>query len=341
MVPSRSGAMTPADRRSRAAYVVLTHRDWPQASRLVRAILSSSPRAFVVVAHDGRVERAGEPIDDPRVEVFEHGLAADWGSWELVEATLRAFDLARRRADPDLICLVSGQDYPIRRLEAWEDELLHAGGWVGRAEALSYKPHWGSRAGEGDDTLTRYEYRWVRSLGSRLGFETPAPLRPFVRRARGAIARYLAPVFGVRIVTRGRGLHYGFRRIRSPFSQARPCYYGSQWVAMTRPELDALLDADLAPGSSLRRVYRRSIIPDESALVTPLSWRSPPNGLPPVSRVVWDSAAGRPTTRTLDDLDELVDSGSPFCRKVEPTDSAELLDALDALIATPGVAEPG
>lgn len=325
-------------RPPRAAYVVLSHRDWTQTRRLVGAILSSSPGCFVVVAHDGRAEPVGEPIDDARVEVFEHGLATDWGSWELVEATLRAFEVARRRADPDLVCLVSGQDYPIRRLEDWEHELREAGGWVGQAAPLSYTPHWGRRPGEGDDTLTRYEYRWVRSVGARLGFEAPAALRPAIRRVRGALTRLVAPVFGVRIVSRGRGLHYGFRRLRSPFTPERPCYSGSQWVAMVRPELDALLDEDLAAGSRLSRLYRHSIIPDESALVTPLSWRSPANGLAPVSATTWDPVADRPLTRTAADLDELLASGSPFCRKVDPIESAELLDRLDRITAVDATA---
>ncbi|RXZ50144.1 hypothetical protein [Agromyces binzhouensis] len=325
------------DRPIRTVYVVLTHDDWGQAERLVRAIRSSSPEAHVIVAHDARTTRFPSEVDDARVEVFEHGLATDWGSWELVEATLLAFGRARDLVDPDLVCLVSGRDYPIRRLDEWEAEAVATGGWIGDARELRYTPHWGRRRGEGDDQLTRYTYRWFRSPAAMAGLRPgDGAANRLWRRIRGAVALRLEPVLGVRIVTRGRGLHYGIRRLRTPFSAERPCFGGSQWIALGRRELDRLLDEDLAPGSPLRRLYRHSVIPDESALVTALSWHAPPNGMPPVTQVTWDVEADRPTTRTLDDLDVLRASGSPFCRKVDPRRSATLMDALDRSIrATP------
>ncbi|WP_400997736.1 beta-1,6-N-acetylglucosaminyltransferase [Agromyces sp. GXQ0307] len=314
-----------------AAYVVLTHRDWPQVQRLARAIRSSSPEAFVLIAHDDRTTAFPTETDDPRVQVFVHGLDTDWGSWELVEATLRAFDEVRRRADPSMVVLVSGQDYPIRPLAEWEADVLAAGGWVGRAEALHYTAHWGRTRGEGQDELTRYAYRWFRTPLARLGFRVGGRAGAALRRVRGAIALRLEPVLSVRVVRRGRGVHWGIRR-PTPFSAERPCHSGSQWLAICRPELDRLLDEDLAPGSRLRRFYRRTIIPDESAIVTPLAWRSPPADRAPVTDVSWDAELDQPTVRTLDDLDRLESSGSAFCRKVDPVASADLMDALDRRI---------
>lgn len=325
-----------AGERSRAspvgtAYVVLTHKDWPQVERLVRAILASSPEAFVLVAHDNRVARFPTGVDDPRVEIFEHGLATDWGSWELVEATIRSFERVRRRVNPALVVLVSGQDYPVRRLVDWEAEILAAEGWVGAAEELRYTPHWGRRRGEGQDTLTRYTHRWFQTELARRGIRFGGPIGRGLRRVRGAIALRAEPLLSVRVVTRGRGVFWGIRR-RTPFSAERPCYYGSQWVAMPRPELDRLLDEDLAPGSRLRRFYQQTIIPDESALVTPLSWRAAPAVLTPVTHLTWDPAHDQPTVCSLDDLDELVGSGAAFCRKVDPVISAALMDELDQRI---------
>lgn len=319
----RSGA-----RPAGTAYVVLTHKDWPQVQRLVGAILASSPVAFVLVAHDSRVTRFPTGVDDPRVEVFEHGLATDWGSWELVEATLRSFEHVRSRADPALVVLISGQDYPVRRLVDWEAEVLAAGSWVGTAEQLHYTPHWGRRRGDGQDPLTRYTHRWFQTPLARRGIRFGGRVGRLLRRVRGAVALRTEPLLSVRVVTRGRGVFWGVRR-RTPFSPERPCYSGSQWVALRRPELDHLLDEDLAAGSRLRRFYRHTIIPDESALVTPLSWRAAPAGLTPVTRVVWDPALDQPNTCSLDDFEELVCSGSAFCRKVDPIASAALMDELD------------
>jgi hypothetical protein len=41
----------------------------------------------------------------------------------------------------------------------------------------------------------------------------------------------------------------------------------------------------------------------------------------------WEFDAG--VTWTIEDFDEIVRSGSPFCRKVDPAVSGELMDALD------------
>ncbi|SFR90957.1 hypothetical protein SAMN04487846_0503 [Microbacterium sp. cf046] len=313
----------------RTAYVVLTHRDWPQAQRLATAILASSPDARVLLAHDGRRELFPSAVEDPRIEVFEHGRASDWGSWELVEATLDAFARARARFDPELVCLISGSDYPVRSLQDWERRAIDADSWIGTAEPLRYTPHWGTRRGEGDDRWTRYAYRWFRSPCARPDRRT---WRWWVR-LRTALVLRLEPLIGLRIVGRGRGLHYGVRRLPAPFTAQRPCFLGSQWLAVRRPELDRLLDRDFARGSTLRRIYAHAIIPDESALVTALSRVRAPSTQPPVTHVQWDTARDQPVTWTLEDLDELLASGSPFCRKVDPIASAGLLDELDRLSA--------
>ena len=249
---------------------------------------------------------------------------------------LSALATARERTDPDLVCVVSGQDYPVRRLEDWEDEAMAADSWIGDAEPLRYAPRWGRRRGTGSDTFTRYDYRWFQTPAAKYGFRLNGQGGEFLRRVRDAVALRMEPLLSVRTVSRGRGVHWGLRRIPSPFTAQTPCWYGSQWLALRRPELDRMLDIDLAPGSRLRRLYRRTIIPDESAFVTPLSWRSPPAQLPPVSHSVWDVARDAPMTWTVDDLETVVASGSPFCRKVDPVASAALLDALDRVTATSG-----
>ncbi|MGQ7310886.1 hypothetical protein ACUOFU_04195 [Microbacterium arabinogalactanolyticum] len=312
----------------RAAYVVLSHREQHQVLRLASAILRSSPTARVLIAHDARTEPFSEPVDDERIDVFAHGLATDWGSWQIVEATLLALDRARARWDPQLVVVISGQDYPVRPLAQWEAEALESPSWTGEADAAHFRMFWGRRHGEGDERYTRYAFRWFRAPLAGRGRPLPAPR--FRARVRRAIAVRLAPVFGIRVLPRGRGRYYGFRRVPLPFNDARPMHVGSQWIAVRREELDLLLDESLAPGSRLRRIYRRSIIPDESALVTPLSWHAPPGPLAPVSQyrlLAGDDGVG---FWTIDDLDELRASRSPFCRKVDLAHSAALMDALDA-----------
>lgn len=311
------------------AYIVLAHDRWEQTTRLAEAVLRSSPNARVLIALDGRTATGGTLSHDSRVETLLHERASDWGSWELVEATLDALRHVRDRYDPDLVVLVSGSDYPLRPLGEWEEEALAGGVWHGQAHPLEYTPHWGRTLGVGDDRLTRYAYRWVRAPWSRWADGAPR----WWWRVQGAAALRLEPLFGVRVVARGRGLHYGIRRLPDPFDSAHPCFFGSQWFAASRGALATLLDEDFAPRGRLRRIYRRTVIPDESAFVTALAWRAPMSGLPPITHVRWDAAADQPVIWTIDDLPELVESGSPFCRKVDPVLSASLLDELDRRIA--------
>ncbi|WP_020144756.1 hypothetical protein [Terracoccus sp. 273MFTsu3.1] len=303
------------------AYVVLSHTEADQVTRLVHAILRSSPEASVFVTHDAR--RTPAPvIDDDRVHVRSHGRPTDWGSWDLVEVTLEAMREARDTVDPDLLVLVSGQCYPVRPLAAWEDELVAAGGWQGTARELAYAPAWGSRHGAGDDERTRYTHRWY-PVGALDGTLRSGRLPG---RALWALAHRTEPLLSLRLVARGRGAHVGIRG-RMP-SGPSAIHLGSQWLAVDREHLDLVL-RELEDGTPLRRLYERSVIPDESALQTVLARHRPPTVASPVSYSVWVPEDDATRTFELGDLDAIRASGSPFCRKVHTVRSAELMDALD------------
>ena len=320
----------PAGTPGRTAYVVLNHAHATQVGRLVSAIRRSSPTAHVVVAHDARRTQPLR-VDDPDVDVWCHGLRTDWGSWELVEASLGAFERALRVPDTAWFVLLSGHDYPARALPAWEAELgASGGGWVGTAQPLRYQPRWGRSLGQGDDDLTRYAYAWSPLPGP--GVTIPPRLVRVLDRVSAAVFLRAEPVMSLRIVRRGRGRHLGVRRVPSPFRDGRECVKGSQWLAMDRRSLESVL-VSLAPGTRLRRVFERSIIPDEAAIQSVLHWTSRRLPLAPVSHV---QSLPDGTVRVLDETDAaaVLASGSPFCRKVDTHASERLLDRLDRALAT-------
>ncbi|GAA2168250.1 hypothetical protein FHX52_1917 [Humibacillus xanthopallidus] len=309
-----------------AAYVILSHGEGGQIPRLARAILSSSPDATVFVTHDAR--RGALPsLEVERVHSRAHGRRSDWGSWDLVAVTLEAMQWARDTVDPDLVVVLSGQCYPARPLLEWESELRAAGGgWQGTATPLVYTPAWGRRQGSGDDNLTRYAYRWFRAR------PIDGALRAEDRSAKvmWAVAHRTEPVLSLRNVSRGRGAYVGLRRLESPRRRRDrgAVYMGSQWLAMDRRLLATVLE-ELTEGSELRRRYEHSIIPDESAIQTVLARVQPPTVSVPTSYCVWEPDKDETRTMTVDDLADIRASTSPFCRKVDPDRSAELLDALD------------
>ncbi|MFM6851603.1 MAG: hypothetical protein ACKOVB_21130, partial [Terrabacter sp.] len=224
-------------------YVVLSHSPAERLVQLVQAIRRSSPESWVLVMHDDR-RNAPPVIADPRVEVHTHGLRTDWGSWALVEATLAGMRRAKDLADPDLTVLISSQCHPARPLSGWEQELFAAGGWQGEARPLTYRPRWGAAPGTGDDTASRYTYRWMRfgPVDRALG------RKGFAARALWALAHRTEPLVSLRMVERGAGAYLGVRRLRSPFGDDRPCMFGSQWLAVDRVGLDQVL-TELAPGT--------------------------------------------------------------------------------------------
>ena len=317
-----------------AAYIVLSHREPEQVERLVAAVRRASPGSYVFVSHDRRHSGAPRALDD-QVHVREHGLRTDWGSWELVQSTLEAFRWARAVSNPDVVALISGADYPVRDLAEWERAFVSTGGgWVGTAAVLRYRSFWGPRHGEGSDELTRYTYRWFRLPRTGLARVLPERLEALRRKARDAVLLRTEPAVSFRVVSRGRGSHVGLRRLRTPFSDDTPCVKGSQWVAMDRRLLDLLLQR-VDHRSALVRLYRRSIIPDESLIPSVLSWVQPPRQGPPVSYVEWLAEQDSPRTMDLSHLDVILASGAPFVRKVGTAASASLMDALDLLISPP------
>ncbi len=321
------------------AYVILSHGMPEQTSRLMAAIRRSSPASAIVVMHDARAVEAPAPLDD-RTLVIEHGLPTDWGSWEIVAATLTGMRVAREHFDPAMVALLSGQDYPVAPLADWERSFLASGGgWIGDVHALRYRPRWGRPYGVGDDTFTRYHYRWYPlPFGRTLNRSTTGPARV----AQGLLWRlghYLEPAVDVRALGRGRRFHLGVRRLRSPFGRDTPCVKGSQWVAMDRAALDHLLTRDRSD-RRLRQAFRHSIIPDESYLQTILNAYRPRSDSPPLTYVRWNPENDRPDDLVLGDLPLILASGRPFCRKVAPGISDDLMAALDERTPMPRVGDP-
>ncbi len=303
-------------------------------------ILALSPTCGVVVCHDARSHRPPEFWDD-RVVVVDHGRRTDWGSWDLVLATLDGFEAARTAFAADLLVLVSGSDYPCRPLDEWEGAFWAAGGgWIGAADPLSYQPRWGRPHGSGRQDWTRYAYRWLPLPAGQWIDSAGHPLARMLRWAVAKLGHYLEPALSVRFLSRGLGIRLGIRRLRLPFRGATRCVKGSQWLALDRRLYETILRRH-TNDRLLRETYRRSIIPDESYLQAMLSAIQPPQEAPPVSYVRWvlEEDEERPVTLTLEDLPAVLQSGAPFCRKTAPGVSSALQDALDERTAPQRAAE--
>lgn len=107
-------------------YVVLAHTDPSGLLRLVRRLRELSPTCDVVVRYHrpdyldpAAVRAAGAVPLRSRVDVR-------WGDWTQVQMVLGALAFARGVSDAAWFVDISGQDYPIRDLAAWEAQVRAA-----------------------------------------------------------------------------------------------------------------------------------------------------------------------------------------------------------------------
>ena len=292
---------------ARVVYAVLTHHQPAHLGRLTRRLTADGAR---VVAHvDAKtnqrpfVDAAGEAVRfvDSRVRVH-------WGGFSMLRAMIAALAGALD-ADPEAthVQLLSGVDYPARPAA----ELLEAV-VPGRSYLNFYPVLPGSQfASIPHNFCFRDQYALLPGGGRRAAYR-------LVDRLNTHLPDRTPPV---------------------------PIYRGSCWMCLARPVAEYVVAAVRAPENRrLMRYFRTINVPDEIAFQT-LVCNSPHAD----SLEGWDGGAFRegekrvylhyidwspdrenPAVLDLTDLPAIRASGRFFVRKVHPTRSATLMDALDA-----------
>jgi O-antigen/teichoic acid export membrane protein len=298
-----------APKRGRFAYVVIAHKNPEQVARLVRAIRRTSPTADTLVAYNGKLSRAGAAaLAQAGARRVGSGRPARWGDFSLVERVLEAFEAARGY---DWVVLISGEDYPTRRLDEWER-------WVRsqRVEALFAA----DPLTEDDvEPLNRTAYRW-----SVLRFR--GPFRPLP-----AVIRRLVPSAWADRVRLLEGWGFLAYRRTTPLTES---WKGSMFVAVSGRMLQHVLES--AP--TARRMFGRALQPDESCIQTVVATSGLPTMQAYITFTRWP-AGGAPHPDSLgpEDFDEVTGCGMAFARKMSGTRGAQLCDLLDEQVLHPAV----
>jgi hypothetical protein len=234
--------------------------------------------------------------------------------------------LVSHATDPDWTVVISGQDYPARPVTDLHAKLreTNADCFVTvRATIDSHRP----KVDEGEATYwhARYYYRWYRlpRLASRVRIKGRWRLRRMW--ARISLAQ---PFIYVWFLPANGGTMVGFRRRRTPFGPTFQCYAGSQWFAVNRRALRALMDFT-ARCPDVVRFYARTVIPDESLILSALMNDGSVTTAGP--SLTYDrfarSGDAHPELLTIRDLAAIQRSGAFFARKIlDP----RLVIALDA-----------
>lgn len=299
-------------------YVIMAHHEPDLLVRLIGRLRALSPDCHIVVRHD----RGAGFLDESLLrrhaaEEFRSEIAVSWGDWSMVLAMLEALDHASRRTRADWFVLLSGQDYPLRGLLAWEAEVVATGddAWV---FARPTSPH------------PRAALRWRRVPLSSL------PLPRGLRRLLAQVFyRFVDPHEGWLKIWRlphGLGWAVGLPRLRGYPSGLRH-YQGSQWMTLSVRALRRLRTVHEGR-ADLRRYFATTFVPDESYLQTLLYNDST---LQVADRVTthadFEDAQAHPLPLTVTAAQRAREAGVAFARKLTREDHPTVADALDILAA--------
>ena len=299
----------------RVVYFILSHANVAQVRRLIDRIRRDVPESLVVVHHD----ETNEPFDraayasDRNVYVLPRSIHGEWASYSLVEIVLYGLDdLQNRTVVYDWVVLLSGQDYPIDGLRAFEASLTHAVDGFIEAD-----PQPGT-------LLDRYRFWWLR---------LPRALEHgAMHRLIGILTRFNARQPYVRFLSGRVGCRIGFAPRRLPLAAGMQIRKGTQWWALSARAIAFVRTFVAANPAFVDHFRAHTIMPDEAFFHTILS--GAPQGFTFVNDdrrfTKWASAAAAsPNVLGEADYADIVASGDAFARKFDPRIDSAIIDALD------------
>lgn len=301
----------------RFCYVVLCHQDAPAVIRLLRRIRALSPEAGLVVRHDRPGLLTQDDVAGIDAVVLESPREAVWGAWSLVEAMCEGLETARSQLPSDYYVIISGQDYPVRNLLDWEEEVRRAevDGLILRDDP----PPWRVCG-----------YRWLPPFSAPTWVPSTvdsglARLGTLVNPRIPGVAQFVRKDVDLRWRIGYRRLPWG--RLATP---PVPVVKGSAWMTLSAEAVDIALDAVQDPRH--RRYFASCVAPDE------LFFQSVCSAAPELrladsatSHFRFPPGSSSPAWLTQEDLVRAVRQGVPFARKVAPGDDA-IRDSADRLV---------
>jgi len=290
--------------------MLLTHGQPAQMLRLVQRLNVLFDNPDIVCHHDVAQCDLSDWRFPPNVRFVEQPVRTSWGTFSLVDATLRLLRATfESDGGPRWAVLLSGADYPA----------------AGRARVLADLDR------DGVDAHIQHVRIDERALDAEwYAQDLHRPRRPgeHVVDVGKAYDRYLTatiPVIGRKL------WRPVFTTPFLPYGAAVRCYAGSQWFTINERAARAVLDFTVRERRVVRH-YRRVEVPDESFFQTALA-ASPGIRLNDHNfrYTEWHQGEGHPKTLAPGDLPKVQQSGAHFARKVSADAPDTLIRGLDAL----------
>ncbi len=304
-------------------FVVLSHSEPALLNRLVNVLDRSYGSPPIVVHHDysqcplpGDVEHWAA-----RLTFVRPHLATSWAQISVVYAFLSGLKTLYETYSPDWFVLLSGTDYPAQPGDKVVEEL-------NRSNADLYM----------DLQLIERLPRDVRLTDDQISYMGSER----ILWRKHAYDRYVSITWRYPSLTRRfrptkRTLNFRNEKllsIVSPFNSRFRCYAGDHWFTGNARVAHKLIDGQ-SKYQKLFNYSRKRFCPEESIYHTIL-------GNDPELRIIkdnkryadWSDGCAHPKVLELTHLDTIVSSRCHFARKVSPTRSADLLAALDQIVAS-------
>jgi len=290
-------------------YVVTSYLNPPQTERLVARLRRDSPGARIVVSHDQKMPTPDVAVLDAlHAELWMTPEPVTWGDATYLRSLLVAIERADL-AEGDWLTILTGQDYPLRPLQEYEEHLATCG-----ADMLLEEP-------DDDPNLPNFLRRYL-SRSYRLPLWTD----------RHRIRQVVKHLPGIEMTRSPRGLppHLNRRRLRTPFHNGLRLYKGCDQFAVSGRAARVLLRAD----PRLLRYYSHTLTPSESYPHTVLRNDPSLRNVPGMVHYAQWVDSPHPRWLTTDDLETMLASGLWFARKFRPEETvlSELDRRLDAAL---------
>ena len=310
-------------------FIVHTHTNAPQVSRLIHILRQTCRKAFILISHDKTAPPL--PVDFSHVpDSIVIAGSGGRGDCSIVDGYIAALRwLEREGIRYRWISNLSSQDYPSRSMRDFLETCNSASdthGFIHHFDAFQIDKDamapWTWQAREG---LDRYHFRY-RKLSGDMSWKARAAVWPFRRLFDMTNARWrINPSYGLML---------GTYRGSTPFNPAFRCFAGSYWHTISAFASHYLLQF-LEERPEVLEYFRHTLIPDESFVQTVLA-NAPGLHLKNDNLRLIDmtrSRHGRPKVFDESDLPEIVSSGKFFVRKVT-LESTSMLEKLDEYAAS-------
>lgn len=282
------------------AFLILAHNNPAHIARLITSLIA--PTHFFFVHIDKKSKDDFSCLESlPNCKLLKKRVSCNWGGFSLVEATLNLLTEAYHAQDFSYFHLLSGADYFCSTNEEFDRFFENnTKSYLELSDGSAFE--WRLKIFTFNDFINR-RGRWKNILWHT-----------------DDIQKRLLPYITIR------------KPIKETF------YYGSQWFSLSQEVVRYLLDFCKNNRKFVRRFYL-TFVPDESffhmiLMNGPMASQIEPYNL---RFIDWKRKVPKeplPRTLSIDDYDDIIKSKCFFCRKIDVTRSAQLLDKLDELRKT-------